>query len=259
MSECIHPADVLRGIPGWSGASFEPMHGGLSNRSYLVNKDGALAVLKIDDDPRGAPLNSRHIEARIQSAAAEEGLAGIVLHHDDCCLLTGYVEGRAWGTADLCDERKLQQLGRRLRQLHRLPLSGRTFDASDAARLYLRTINSDDTEQLEHCVRVIDSMPAPMNLSLCHNDLVVGNIIDAENDIVFIDWEYACDNDPFFDLATVAAHHQLSERQMSVLLRSYFDGEWTQWSSQLQRQIEHYEALLWLWNEARVTSCSATP
>jgi len=258
MSAGIKPADALRGIPGWSGAGVEPLHGGLSNRSYLVSKDGARAVLKIDDEPRGAPLNSRDNEARIQSSAAREGLAGIVLHHDDCCLLTEYVEGRAWDPADLCDERKLQQLGRRLRQLHGLPLSGRTFDSRDAARLYLRSIDSDDTEPLERCVRIIDAMPAAMNLSLCHNDLVAGNIIEAE-DIVFIDWEYACDNDPLFDLATIVAHNRLGERQISVLLGSYFDGDWMQWLPKLQQQIEHYEALLWLWNESRATSCCAAP
>ncbi len=258
MSDGMQVADVLARIPGWCGARVELLHGGLSNRTYLVSKDDARAVLKIDDEPRAAPLNSRQSEARIQSSAAAAGLAGSVLYFDDSCLLTEYVEGRAWRAEDLRDEARLQQLGQRLRQLHSLPLSGRTFDASDAARLYLRTIKSDDTEQLERCVHIIDSMPAPMNLSLCHNDLVVGNLIDA-GQIMFIDWEYACDNDPFFDLATVAAHHDLSEAQLDVVLRSYFDGDWQRWSSQLQRQIEHYEALLWLWNEARATSCCGAP
>lgn len=258
MSDRMQVAEVLARIPDWHGARVEPLQGGLSNRTCLVSKDGARAVLKIDDEPRAAPLNSRQTEARIQSSAAAAGLAGSVLYFDDSCLLTEYVEGRVWRAEDLRDEARLQQLGQRLRLLHQLPLSGRTFNASDAARLYLRTIKSDDKEQLEACVHIIDSMPAPMNLSLCHNDLVVGNLIEA-GQIMFIDWEYACDNDPFFDLATVAAHHDLSEAQLDVLLRSYFDGDWQRWSSQLQRQIEHYEALLWMWTEARSTSCSGAP
>ena len=258
MNESRQATEVLARIPGWRGASAEPLQGGLSNRTFLVSTDSGRAVLKIDDEPRAAPLNSRQNEARIQSSAAAEGLAGAVLYFDDSCLLTEYVEGRVWRAEDLRDEARLQQLGQRLRQLHSLPLSGRTFDASDAARLYLRTIKSDDTEQLERCVHVIDSMPAPMNLSLCHNDLVVGNLIEAGR-IMFIDWEYACDNDPFFDLATIAAHHDLGDAQLDVLLRSYFDGDWQRWSSQLQRQVERYEALLWMWTEARATSCSEAP
>ena len=53
--------------------------------------------------------------------------------------------------------------------------------------------------------------------------LVAGNII-ATPAIRFLDWEYACDNDQFFDLATVVAHHDLSDDRADFLLNAYFDG-----------------------------------
>ena len=46
---------------------------------------------------------------------------------------------------------------------------------------------------------MVDAVPPPRAPCCCHNDLVVGNIIAAP-EIRFLDWEYACDNDPFFDL-----------------------------------------------------------
>jgi thiamine kinase-like enzyme len=79
---------------------------------------------------------------------------------------------------------------------------------------------------------------------------VVQNIINTP-ETRFLDWEYACDNDPFFDLATVVAHHGLSSAQRDVLLDAYFDGNGARWREQLVRQAEVYESLLYLWEQAR--------
>ena len=87
-------------------------------------------------------------------------------------------------------------------------------------------------------------------LCCCHNDLVVANIINAP-ETRFLDWEYACDNDPLFDLATVTAHHELTSRQRDTLLDAYFDGDGRRWRSQLDCQAEVYEALLYLWTASR--------
>ena len=55
----------------------------------------------------------------------------------------------------------------------------------------------------------------------------------------------------FFDLATISAHHELTEKQCSVLLDAYFDGDGERWYSQLMRQSGVYEALLYLWEHSR--------
>ena len=174
------PADVLAGIDGWAGASVSVLSGGLSNHTWLVEKDGRTAVLKIDDEPRGA----------------------------------------------------------------------RTFDAAGAARDYARQIEEADERKVRECLDTIESAPRPLNLHLCHNDLVAENIISTP-EIRFLDWEYASDNDPLFDLATVAAHHGLSPAQRSVLLDAYFGGDASQWHEPFAQQAEIYEALLYLWRHSR--------
>ena len=69
-------------------------------------------------------------------------------------------------------------------------------------------------------------------------------------DIRFLDWEYACDNDPLFDLATVVAHHGLNDRQAGVLLDAYFDGNGGRWRNALTSQMRLYDALNGLWAAA---------
>jgi thiamine kinase-like enzyme len=105
----------------------------------------------------------------------------------------------------------------------------------------------------ERHLAVVEAAPGPMNLCCCHNDLVAENII-AMPGIRFLDWEYACDNDPLFDLAVVVAHHELSERQVQVLLDAYFDGDGEPWRRQLGVQMRLYNALNWLWAGAEASA-----
>ncbi len=70
-------------------------------------------------------------------------------------------------------------------------------------------------------------------------------------DLKLIDWEYATDNDPFFDLATVIEHHQLSDDHARLLLDTYLDGDSLRWRSHLVGQRKLYLALLCLWLASR--------
>jgi thiamine kinase-like enzyme len=252
MSDHLSPDAVLSQIPGWEGASYTDMDQCVTNRLYLVEKDGHKAVLKIDAEVREAPLNNRREEARIQRAARGAGLAADVLYVTDTLLMTEYVEGVVWSLDCLEDDTNIEQLAIALRKLHSLSLTGRTFDVVGAARLYQKIIGGVDVEIVRQCVAKIEAAPRPNNLRCCHNDLVVANIINTP-ETKFLDWEYACDNDPFFDLATIAAHHKLTSQQCDTLLNAYFDGDGVRWREQLQRQAEVYEALLYLWTAAQPT------
>jgi thiamine kinase-like enzyme len=242
---------VLAGIDGWAGADVTELSGGLTNRTWRVNKDGRSAVLKVDERPRGEPYNTRQIEADIQTRAYNAGLANRVLFANDTIYMTEYLDGMIWSQESLQVDANIEQLAVALRRLHSLPLSGRTFDAAGAARAYACHIRHPDAAKVKASVRKVEEGPQPFNLCFCHNDLVVGNIINAP-DTRFIDWEYACDNDPFFDLATVVAHHHLTDAQRDTLLDAYFNGDGSRWRRQLARQAEVYDALLYLWKASRL-------
>ncbi len=248
----LTPEKVLAGFPDWAGAAVTELDGGLTNRTWLVEKDGRKAVLKIDDGIRSEPHRSRSAEAAIQSMAAEHGLANAVIHASERVLMTAYAEGVVWSADCLEDDENIEQLAQALRRLHSLPLTGRTFDAAAAARAYARRIVNPDSRIVAEKVRIVEQGPRPQNLCFCHNDLVVGNIINVP-ETRFLDWEYACDNDPFFDLATIAAHHDLDAERRAVLLDAYFDGNGSRWREQLERQAEVYNALLYLWQCSRGT------
>lgn len=248
MSET--PESVLADLPEWANATFSQLDGGTTNRTWLVDAGDRKAVLKIDAAPRSAPYNPRRIEAQIQTRAAEQGLANRVLLATDTVYLTEYVEGVVWSPECLEEDANIGQLAAALRRLHSLPLTGHVFDAIGAAKDYARRIRDRDEAKIRHCLEKVAAGPRPPNLCCCHNDLVVANIINVP-ETRFLDWEYACDNDPFFDLATIAAHHDMNEHQVITLLDAYFEGNGEQWHEQLARQSVVYESLLYLWERAR--------
>lgn len=253
MTDTRPPDEVLRNLPEWQNATCTELAGGLTNRSWLLQNGNRKAVLKIDDDPRTAPYNTRLAEAAVQSAAAQAGLANSVLFADDQVYLTEYIEGTGWNPAHLDQEGKIEQLASALRRLHSLPPSGRTFDALGAAKRYVQDIQDPDEQPVALCLDVIRNVRLPNYLCCCHNDLVAENIITAP-ELKFLDWEYACDNNPLFDLATIVEHHELSEAHARALLDSYFDGSGEPWYSKLVEQQRLYLALFWLWLASRPDS-----
>ena len=255
MTVTLTPEEVLVDIPGWEGASCTELNGGLTNRTWRVTAGGKEGVLKIDDGPREAPFNTRCAEANTQNIAARAGLAPHIILADDGLYFTEFVEGVVWQRSCLEEDRNLELIAGALQRLHALPLTGRSFDAGIAAKRYVERIAGLDANVVQMCTEIITRMRLPQNLCCCHNDLVAENLITTP-DLKFLDWEYACDNDPFFDLATVVEHHELSDTQVTKLLDAYLGGDGQRWREHLEKQRKLYLALLCLWMGSRPDSDS---
>ena len=53
-------------------------------------------------------------------------------------------------------------------------------------------------------------------------------------------------------LAAIVAHHGLAPARANLLLDEYFAGDGARWRSQLASYERFYNAILWLWQAARV-------
>ncbi len=243
-------ARLLASVPGWEGASCVELQGGLTNRSYLLECEGRRAVLKVDESPRAIPFNSRIEEAAVQNAAAAQGIAAPVLFASDTLYLTEYVPGKVWSAADLEEPERLEALADVLKQLHALPPTGRPFEALAAAQNYRATIDSSHAEEADRCLSIVAEAESNAEPRCCHNDLVAENIVSADG-VLLLDFEYACDNDPLFDLAIVAEHHALSEGAESRLLDAYFGEDASGRREELKLWRRVYAALSWLWSNSR--------
>ena len=249
----ISPDDILAEIPGWENASFTRLSGGYTNRTWHVVHGERAAVLKIDDARRKQPFNTRSAEAIVQTSAAKAGLAAKVILAKDGMYLTEYAEGTVWEWDSFATNPNLELLAAALKRVHSLPRTGRTFDTAFAAKRYANEIRDLHPGIIARCSDIVTSMRKPQNLCCCHNDLVAENMITTP-DLMFLDWEYACDNDPFYDLATVVEYHELKDSQTEFFLDAYFDGDGQRWRESLEEYRKLYLALLLLWTASRPKS-----
>lgn len=244
-------APFLRRVPGWESARVTPFGRGNNNAVFLLERNGERAVLKIAVTPRAFPLNTRADEARAQRAAHAAGLAPGVLYADEDLLLEEFIDLEAGKAPELRRVPVLQRLAAALRDLHALPPTGRPFPLHAAAHLYRDRLRSDaDPDRADRCLAAVAAIVLDRPLCCCHNDLVAGNIL-AGDGMLFLDWEYAADNDPLFDLATVLEEHGAGEAAEHALLDAYFGDDAARHRDALRRMREAYSALTWLWRASR--------
>jgi thiamine kinase-like enzyme len=252
----LDPEQAIARIPGWSPQDTvveKPLEG-LTNRSFRVRRGRERFVLRLDAPHTALFGLDREAELAALENAAAAGLGPEVVFAapGEGILVTRLLGGRVLRRADLEDDELLVEIGSLLRRVHELPRSGRLFDASAAARRYLDALTADAglhaTGQL--CLAIIEGAGPPRDTVFCHNDVVAENLV-SDAPIRLIDWEYACDNDGAFDLATLVAYHELDRRQAVTLVSGYCAGPTGELLERLEVQTGVCDALHWLWLAVR--------
>jgi thiamine kinase len=249
---------ILGGVPGFETASVRAvLSDGPTNASYRVERDGMDLVLRVDK-PAAAELGlDRSAEHRVLQALAVAGLTEAPLFSDTArgVMLRRFVPGRTWTREDITRPDALARLAVLLRDVHALPPAGRRFDALSAARAYAEQLGTPRACRLYEAAAeaFAEILPAPP--VLCHNDPVCGNILESDDGLRLIDWEYAGIGDPFFDLAVVVEHHGVRPPVARGFLATYL-GRAAQADevARLERQCRFYGHLLDLWRLRTATA-----
>ena len=255
MSASLGAADALATIPGWEdrSAKITPLPGGLSNRSFRVVRRGESFVLRSDAEHTERLGLDRHREMAILRSAERAGVGPRVEYAapDEGVLLTRYVAGSAWTATALREPRRVEKLAGLLRCVHSLPVCGSRFDPPAVSRGYLAAIDRDDPlyRTVAAIAGDVDRFGAPHEPALCHNDVVVTNVIGVPPTL--IDWEYACDNDPAFDLASVIEFQELDTGTAARLVHAYIDGRDAAFEERVRVQRQIYLRVTALWYAAR--------
>jgi len=256
MSAARDPVEALCLVPGWDAEDLliEELKGGLTNRVYKIGRGSENYVLRLDGEQTHTVGLNRSRELEILRNASAAGLAPGIVYADveQGILLSRYVDGRVWTADDLTSRNNIEVLAAVLRRVHALPLSGERFDPVGAAGSYLGSLElRPDLHRFgERCKAIVEGTAEIMDCCCCHNDVVAANVV-ASPDLVLLDWEYACDNDPMFDLASLIVYHELDEATAKALLNAYAGGNVPELRERLEGQIRVYGAMLWLWLASR--------
>ena len=141
---------------------------------------------------------------------------------------------------------KIEKTANLMKKLHQAKLqSGFPFDPVKRFYTYYNRIKQP-LYQYEDYLSIIQSIKSTSTeLILCHNDWVSGNVCFTETDTYLIDYEYAGDNDPLFDVMSFITENQLTLQQREQFLDNYFDGTISESTQEQLNLWESFHNLLW--------------
>ena len=200
-------------MPTWEAGRIEGvtyLPGGYANDNYRFDYEGRAYALRIVRHPG----TDRRAEARfLQLASAPEVVA---LDLAGGHLLTRWIEGTLLADSPVPPESAAAYV----RALHaETPQGVRAYDPRQAIRDQLAGAKTP----APIAVTALDRLDwKPAELRGCHNDLNPWNVLRTERGWRTLDWEFAGDNDPLFDVVCLGRGLGYDDADMERLTGAYY-------------------------------------
>ena len=210
----------------------EELSGGLTNRNVKVTTPDGVYVARCTDTSRNFLGIDREAELYNTKAAERAGVGAPVIDHrlDLGVLLLGYLNGKTLCNDDFQRPEVVAKVAAGCRTLHGGPRFRGRFDMFERQPSYLRTVQdngfkiphdyleyADTFGEIQKALAATDQTTVP-----CNNDLLAGNFIEDGERVWIIDYEYAGNNDPCFELGNIWSECGLSTEQLGELVTKYY-------------------------------------
>lgn len=225
---------LLDRIPAASGhpRTVEDLPGGLTNRNLkVISPQGAVVVRISASDGSLLSIDRDHEHAN-STAAARAGVGAPVVDYlrDDGVLVVGFLEGRTLGNADMLDPAILPRVADVCRRLHAGPRFVNDFDMFEVQRRYLDVVRQHGfrlPDRYLEFMPVVDRIRGALDVRPpatvpCNNDLLPENFIDDGERLWLIDYEYAGNNDPCFELGNIWSEAAMPVGHLEALVGAYY-------------------------------------
>ena len=209
---------------------------GLTNINHLVVVGDERFVLRLPGEGTSEYINRGEEEVAARSAATA-GVNAEVVYFDatDGLMVTRFIDGSATMSAErFTDLGAVARAGHAFHRLHSTAAPFATdfklFAMIDEYKALLASKGAtlpegygDVQRRAERVRAALEAAPA--SLAPCHCDPLCENFLDTGERMFIIDYEYAGNNDPMWDLGDLSVEGCFSPHQDEALLRAYFDGE----------------------------------
>jgi len=248
--------------------------GGLTNANHRVDTDdGSFVIRRWSDDTGLLAIDRRHeYENSVRAAAAGVGAQVVDYLPEHNAMVFEFVDGRTMSAADLRRGDLLGKVADACRGLHGAERFSGDFDMFDVQRRYERIVAERGfrlPERFEsfapHVEAIRDAFVVREEATVpCNNDLLAENLILRGERFCLIDYEYAGNNDPCFELGNVWSESNLSRVQLDELVTAYYGRHlrhkvararlwglmskygWTLWAS-IQDGVSDIDFDFWAW------------
>jgi thiamine kinase-like enzyme len=214
---------------GPSRGQVRELDGGITNRNFRVTLGEREYVVRRPGKDTELLGIDRSAELLANETAAALGIAPAVARVVDGCLVTSFVACSALTQEELLAA--IEEIAQAIRAFHesgaQLPTR---FWVPQLLEDYAQIVEARGGElpaeyaTASATARQIAAALPPVRLRPCHNDLLSGNLIRAEQDgrTLLVDWEYAGMGDARFDLGNLSVNNGFDERADERLLTAYY-------------------------------------
>ena len=223
---------VFERVPWLRDAGTPERLAGLTNVNYRIGD----YVLRVSGPGTSEYINRADEEVAARSAAAAGVNAEVLFFDaDDGLMVTRFVEGGVTMTSERfrADAGAIRRAGRAMRQLHThaAPFANeyRVFDMIDEYKALLLSKSAPmpdgfDAVQADAETGRAALLANPVPVVPCHCDPLCENFLDTGDTTYLIDYEYAGNNDPMWDLGDFSVEAGFGPEHDALLLEAYFEG-----------------------------------
>jgi thiamine kinase-like enzyme len=216
------------------GPVASPMHSGIDGSGWrVISTSDPSYFLKLYDDDTAEFLDLR-ASFKAAAAAASAGVAPKLLWSSELHRAAMW-ENKAepWRTAifdDSWNSAVFSQVANSLRQLHGGPCLGRSRSVFETLGFYVDIARQrkvvlpvDFDWMLDNVLDIASAFSAAgADKCFCHGDLIPSNImIGPAGETVFVDWDEACDGDPYWDLGMYIAEAFPFDEPALAMIEAY--------------------------------------
>jgi thiamine kinase-like enzyme len=238
------PAKLLRDLKPHTGlvSSIITISGGITNRNYKLETENGAFMLRIAGERSELLGIDRANEFSSSKTAHAVGVGSepIVFLENHAAILSRFIPDALTLDPETATVR-LERIVPRLRAFHDAPGFPAKFSPFQTVRNYQTLALEHDVEFpndlqniLEQMTRIETALQPHARACPCHNDLLPANFLDDGTRIWIIDWEYAGNGNPFFDLGNLAINLELNDSACELLLELYFGESNPKLNAQLQ-------------------------
>lgn len=173
-------------------------------------------------------------------------------------LVVEWLNGETVGSAFFTQPQNLTRLSKLVVGLQRLSPGGYRLQLPEQFSRYWQQIDRSRLTPRwlrlhQHFMRL--AMPTPLKLAVIHMDIHPGNLIDGEQGLRLIDWEYASAGDIALELAAIFCGNNWNREQQQHFLQAYVSAGGYPDIHRLQQQIQRWapwiDYLMLMWFEVR--------
>ncbi len=219
-------------IPEWNGKSIKvnPINAGITNINFEVivdEKSFFLSIPSSSSEILNIDYKNKYYNNKI---CGNINISPKVTHfiESENLLVTEFIKSKTSSLAKFQSSKEIEQLVKSIKLLHNANPFLENFNMLSQISYFQNILKKDYMPQkLNRYVNNIKSLKNKLylpnhKLVPCHNDLLAENIINKNNQIFIIDFDYSGNNDPCFELGNLSVEMKYDDDQINNLVKFYY-------------------------------------